>query len=84
MTIRRDMLSPEDVSYLDRLNQQAEEESESVSEPEEIEELVLFTSDEGPMTTAGVLLRALPGTEAGKAGWYHGIDGRPMRWDGPQ
>ncbi len=65
-------------------NQQAEEESESVSEPEEIEELVLFTSDEGPMTTAGVLLRALPGTEAGKAGWYHGIDGRPMRWDGPQ
>ena len=50
----------------------------------EVEELVLIASDEGPMTTAGVLLKALPGTVAGKAGWYHGIEGRPMRWDGPQ
>ena len=53
-------------------------------ESAEAEELVLIPSVEGPMTTAGVLLKALPGTKAGKAGWYHGIDGRPMRWEGPQ
>ncbi len=53
-------------------------------ESTEVEELVLIPSDEGPMTTAGVLLKALPGTVSGKAGWYHGIDGRPMRWEGPQ
>lgn len=52
-------------------------------ESAEVEELVLIPSDEGPMTTAGVLLKALPGTVSGKAGWYHGIDGRPMRWEGP-
>ena len=50
----------------------------------ETEELELLPSEKGPMTTAGVLLKALPGTEPGKEGWYRGIDSRPFYWDGPQ
>ena len=50
----------------------------------ETKELELLPSEKGPMTTAGVLLKALPGTEPGKEGWYHGIDSRPYYWDGPQ
>ncbi len=50
----------------------------------ETKELELLPSEKGPMTTAGVLLKALPGTVPGKEGWYHGIDSRPYYWDGPQ
>lgn len=46
--------------------------------------MTLLPSPQGPMTTAGVLLQPLPGTEPGKEGWYRGIDARPFYWKGPQ
>jgi hypothetical protein len=68
---------------------------ETVSEPiieeenqeeikEEMEEVELIASDSGPMSTSGVVLKALPGTTAGEDGWYHGIDGKPLHWEKPQ
>jgi len=44
----------------------------------------LIASNSGPMTTSGVVLKALPGTTAGEDGWYHGIDGKPLHWENPQ
>ena len=68
-----------------------ESSDETVPEPiieeeiqEEIEEVELIASNSGPMTTSGVVLKALPGTVAGEDGWYHGIDGKPLHWENPQ
>jgi len=61
-----------------------EQDSEVAETIIEAEELELLPSEKGPMTTAGVLLKALPGTEPGKEGWYHGIDSKPYYWGGPQ
>ena len=56
-----------------------EESQEEIKE--EVKEVELIASESGPMTTSGVVLRALPGTVAGESGWYHGIDGKPLHWE---
>jgi len=60
-----------------------EEESEEEIQ-EKAEEVELIASNSGPMTTSGVVLKALPGTVVGEDGWYHGIDGKPLHWEKPQ
>jgi hypothetical protein len=63
----------------DEIQEEIQEKTE-----EEIEEVELIASKSGPMTTSGVVLKALPGTTAGEDGWYHGIDGKPLHWENPQ
>ena len=67
----------------EEIQEETEEEIQEETE-EEIEEVELIASNSGPMTTSGVVLKALPGTVGGEDGWYHGIDGKPLHWKKPQ
>jgi hypothetical protein len=67
----------------EEIQEEVEEEIQEEVE-EEIEEVELIASKSGPMTTSGVVLKALPGTVVGEDGWYHGIDGKPLHWEKPQ
>ena len=75
-----DLLGGADEAVLEPIIE--EESQEEIKE--EVKEVELIASESGPMTTSGVVLRALPGTVAGEGGWYHGIDGKPLHWEKPQ
>jgi hypothetical protein len=83
-----DLLAGGDEAVSESIDEGIQEETvEEIQEEtvEEIqEEVELIASNNGPMTTSGVVLKSLPGTVAGEEGWYHGIDGKPLHWEKPQ